>query len=696
MLQKYFQRMQEVRSTSGGTSEMPYYGAIEDLINGLGKAMRPAIICNSQLKDMGAGRPDFGLFSEKQCSRPRKEKTSAERPDYGVGEIKPLSMDMEEIENLAQVARYLDKYGSVLLTNYRQFRFIKLIDSKGRKETEQYDLAGSEEAFWKLAKKPQASGKKHGEEMAKLFIRSISPVRINRPEELAERLALHAQDALKALGGKDAEIPAMLRSALEESTGTKFKKNKKDNHFLRSTLVQTVFYGIFSAWVVCRRASSQNSFHWKEVGDWLKIPAITALFDEIAKTSNLEKLRIKKSLERAVSDLDCIDSEAFFKNFSDEMVIQYFYEPFLRRFDPKLQKESGVWYTPREIVKYMVARVDRVLQDELGIEDGLANKQVQVLDPCCGTGAFIIEVLKKIEERLLAKNPDSLVGQDIKEAALERIFGFELLPAPFIIAHWQVANLLANHVKGRPALEKNERPAIYLTNALTGWEEGAGQEMDYLFAELKDEKEKADEVKRDKKILVVIGNPPYDAFAKTDEEEDPTLVEAYIEGLHPKWGISRHSLKDLYVRFFRIAEKRIQKTGRGIVSYVSNYSWTEEPSFVVMRQKLLQTFDKLWIEDMHGNSRKREKAHDGKTSESIFRVPEYSSGISQGVAISLAVKKEGGGGRGQGQVLYRGDIDNAKAADRRQALLESLGSSDFDGNYETAKPEEVNWFSLRP
>ena len=189
--------------------------------------------------------------------------------------------------------------------------------------------------------------------------------------------------------------------------------------------------------------------------------------------------------------------------------------------------------------------------------------------PAAARAPYVVEVLRKIQETLRAKGEDALIGQDVQEAARERVFGFEIMSAPFVIAHWQVGNLLAGF--GAPIdATKDERPAIYLTNALTGWEPPSEPKAALpLFPELEEERDQAERVKRDVPILVVLGNPPYNAFAGTSPEEESGLVEPYKDGLISEWGIKKFNLDELYVRFFRIAERRIAQTGRGVVSYIS-------------------------------------------------------------------------------------------------------------------------------
>ena len=240
--------------------------------------------------------------------------------------------------------------------------------------------------------------------------------------------------------------------------------------------------------------------------------------------------------------------------FEDEHAVQYFYEPFLEAYDPELRKSLGVWYTPPEIVKYQVARVHQVLREELNLPDGLADPNVIVLDPCCGTGAYLVEVLKRIGEHQREKYGDALVGNDVKQAAMNRVFGFEIMPAPFVVSHLQIGLLLQTF--GLPlSQDSGERVGVYLTNALTGWEPPKGPKQHLLaYAELEEERDAAQHVKRDKRILVVLGNPPYNAFAGVSPEEEQGLVELYKKDLNESvsaggWGIKKFNLDDLYVRF---------------------------------------------------------------------------------------------------------------------------------------------------
>lgn len=695
-IKTYLKRMAEIRSTGGATSETSYYSAVENLFNDLGKELDPKVICNGQLRNQGAGHPDFGLYSTKQCSKGAPKPGQGEIPERGVIEVKPLADNSWQTAQGKQATKYFERYRLVLVTNYREFRLIGEDENGNPVQREYFSLAEDETAFWALAANASAFAKEQGAHFAEFLQRvMMNAAPLRKPEDIAWFLASYARDALITLEGKDATALAPLKSALETALGIKFD-GQKGEHFFRSTLVQTLFYGVFSAWVVWARENSKGRFDWRPAGYILTVPMIRSLFEEMAKPSRLAPLGLMDVLDRTGEALNRVDRSEFFKSFDTGKAVQHFYEPFLQAFDPELRKQMGVWYTPPEIVKYMVARVDTVLRTELGIADGLADKNVFVLDPCCGTGAFLVEVLRKIEETLRAKGDDPLIGQDVKEAAQNRIFGFEIMSAPFVIAHWQVGNMLASPELNAPIEpEKGERPSIYLTNALTGWTPPEGIKATLpMFPELADERDQAEHVKRDVPLLVVIGNPPYNAYAGTSPEEEDGLVDPYKDGLISKWGIKKFNLDDLYTRFFRIAERRIADTGRGVVSYISNYSFTREPSFVVMREHLLQSFDKVWIENMHGDRNKSEYAPDGRTSETIFAIPGFSAGIRQGITISLAAKT---GKSDEPQIVrYRDDIDAARASERRQQLLDSLSATDFDSQYAIANPRPWNKLSFKP
>jgi hypothetical protein len=701
-LEAYLKDLRDIRATGAAVAETSFYTPLANLLNELGKTLKPKVRAVINIANRGAGLPDGGLFTADQF---RKTSDAAPRPGQlparGVVEAKPPAEDVRDVARRPQVKRYLAEYGLVLVTNYRDFLLLGR-DPQGRPlEMEAYALADDEASFWSAAAHPQTTAKAHGPrfvEYLKRVMLAIAP--LTAPQDLAWFLASYARDA-KARVEAVVDLPALasVREALEESLGMKFT-GPRGEHFFRSSLVQTIFYGVFSAWVLWHRErpGRTDAFDWRTAAWSLRVPFIRTLYDEIATPSKLGPLGLVEVLDWTAAALNRVNREAFFQKFQDEHAVQYFYEPFLEAFDPELRKELGVWFTPPEIVKYQVARVDTVLREELGLADGLADPNVIVLDPCCGTAAYLLEVLKRIAETLKAKGGDALMASDLKKAAMTRIFGFEILPAPFVVAHLQLGLLL--HRLGAPLSAKsNERVGVYLTNALTGWEPPKHPKK-LLFPELEEERDAAEQVKSKSRILVVLGNPPYNAFAGVSPEEEQGLVEPYKEGLNRPvseggWGIKKFNLDDLYIRFFRLAERRIaEMTGKGVVSFISNHSWISDPSFVVLRRHLLDNFDRFWIENLHGNRKISEYAPDGHTSETVFAIRGFSVGIQQGVATSLWVKT--GKPRRGAKVLFRDDLNAAKAEDRRRQLLATLGRKNLNANFKPAKPCKENRYSFRP
>lgn len=336
----------------------------------------------------------------------------------------------------------------------------------------------------------------------------------------------------------------------------------------------------------------------------------------------------------------------------------------------------------------MVARVDTVLREELGIATGLADPRVYVLDPCTGTGSYLVAVLKRIAATLQARTSDALLGAELKQAAMERVFGFEILPAPFVVAHLQLGLLLQNY--GVPMSEtKRERAAIFLTNALTGWQAPEKQTM-LPFAELQEERDAAEQVKRDRPILVVLGNPPYNGFAGVAVDEERALSDAYRTAKTIKQPQGQ-GLNDLYVRFFRMAERRIvERTGCGVVCFISNYSWLDGLSFTAMRERYLEVFDKIWIDCLNGDKYKTGKlTPDGKADPSIFSTQRNPEGIQVGTSIALMVRKE------HHVPAHAIEFRHLWGRDKRAKLLVSAGK-DIDAAYQTEVPRARLGLPLLP
>jgi len=681
---------------AGAVPETSGYGALAALLNEVGRHLKPRVRCVINPANRGAGIPDGGFFTQSQFQKGVSEPLPGQLPARGALEVKPVEADVRTVAESEQVRRYLKTYRQVLVTSYREFVLVGY-DAEGEARLlESCSLASSDVGLWTLATMPRKAAAEHGDRLAQFLRRCLlRQAPIASPQELAWFLASYAREARARTEERDLPALATTRAALEEALGVDFE-GEKGQHFFRSTLVQTLFYGLFAAWVFWaehhEHSDTQARFRWREAAGYLHIPILQKLFYDFANPAQLGLLHLDEVLDWAGEALNRVDRESFFRAFERHHAVQYFYEPFLEAFDPELRKELGVWYTPPEIVTYMVERVDQVLRSELEIADGLADPRVVVLDPCCGTGAYLVEVLDRIARTLRERGDDALLAHDLKEAAKSRIYGFEILPAPFVISHLQIGMLL--HRLGAPLSdEAGERAGVYLTNALTGWEPPTEPKQHLLFTEMEEERDRAEAVKQHAPILVILGNPPYNAFAGISPKEEGDLVGPYKVGLVKRWGIKKFNLDELYVRFMRLAERRIAEAGgRGVAAFISSFSYLDGPSFVVLRSHLLGSFNKVWIDNLNGDSRGTGKvAPDGRPDPSVFSTPLSREGIQVGTAVSVWVRQPGP--VVDSQPVYRefwGPDKLAEIADCANA------ASQTNRPYEALQPTEANRFRLRP
>jgi hypothetical protein len=666
--------------------ETSYYPAISRLFEDVGTTLTPKVRPIINIRDQGSGIPDGGLFVVRTGGPvTAADPMVASIPERGAVEVKPPDRDLARVAASRQVRNYLDRYGKVLVTTMREWTLV-VADSGGRaKHSESFQLAGSEDAFWSIAARRENAVAAQGDDFVD-FLRRVMEhdAPLSSPRDLAWALAAHARAALQRIEHRDVSALDQLRAALSESLGLTFH-NDDGEHFFRSTLVQTLFYGVFSAWVLWHRSDAAHNerFQWRQAAWHLRVPMVSVLFEKIATPTTLKPLGVEEVMDWTEDVLARVDRDRFFDRFEQGKAVQYFYEPFLEHFDKRLREQFGVWYTPTEVVSYMVERIDQTLRSEFGIEKGFADDRVVVLDPCVGTGSYLLAVLAKIQDAL---PDDALAADDVKQAAMKRIFGFEILPAPFVVAHLQLG-LLLDHIGAPLDPSGKERVAVYLTNALTGWGD-EGKAMALPFPELEQEREAAHAIKREARILVVLGNPPYYPFAGVNSAEEADLIEPYKQGI-----TTRHSLNDLYVRFVRVAERCIvEGTGHGIVCFITSSSYLHEPGFAQMRRILLDEFDIITIDNLNGDSRETGKrTPDGDPDPSIFSTPYNRQGIQVGTAVALCVRRSNHDDD-RAPVRYRDFWGEGKPSE----LLHIVHSDDPQIGYADVPLTEVNRLAFRP
>ena len=517
----------------GTTTEETFYPAIRDLLTAVLRTQNLPFEVRtgtSEAKEHGTDRPDFvlsdnalfvGVFGE------------VKKPDIALDDI-AASTDRDD-----QIGRYLTRTGVVLITNVRGFGLLTCAPSYTRAPgvpvpPDQRDLVAAVDLWTHASGKGQKLGLDTNalDALIALVTRSVTDYApIADPADLAKVLARQARDAKDGLP-EDLGPVAPLLDDYRQALGLSFDiGDEKGDRFFRSSLIQTAFYSLFAAWVLWNRTEESTPFDLEKAQEHLRIPFLEQLFYDIRHPHYLRELGLARHLERAVATLNRVDRALFdsrmsFPTVDDEnpavAAITYFYEPFLEAFDPQLREELGVWYTPPEIVRYQVRRIHHILKSDLNRARGFADPAVVVLDPCCGTGAYLLEVARCIAEELRREGDAAMVGVELLKAFEDRVIGFEILTAPFAIAHLQLYILLAELGVEPPA---GHRLAIYLTNALTGWRDHGDIKLN--FPEMRAEFDASQAVKHTAKIIVVLGNPPYARFAGAAQAEEAELVAPY-------------------------------------------------------------------------------------------------------------------------------------------------------------------------
>lgn len=369
-LETYLQELRAIRSSGAAVNETSFYPALASLLNEVGKTLKPKVKCVINLQNAGAGLPDGGLFTEEQIRNNATGLLTGAIPARGAIEAKGAATDAWRVAESKQVKDYWSRYRQVVVTNYRDFLLVGADAEGNRAVLETYRLASDEADFWRKAAHPRAAADRQGESFEGFLKRvMLYQAPLATPRDLAWFLASYAREAKFRI--EVGELPALagIRAAMEEALGLKFEGARGD-HFFRSALIQTLFYGIFSAWVLWSKNHSpvdrKSRFEWGMAARYLRVPILRKLFHEVAEPGQLETMNLPEVLDWAGAALNRVDRASFFATFEEGHAVQYFYEPFLEAFDPALRKDLGVWYTPAEVVKYMVARGGRRTAEYLG------------------------------------------------------------------------------------------------------------------------------------------------------------------------------------------------------------------------------------------------------------------------------------------------------------------------------------------
>ena len=665
---------------TGRAAERSYYPAVERLV----EAFAPNI--NAQIEQAGeASTPDFGVERRKN----RIGVIEVKEPRVSLAEIERAAAAGRADHNAEQFNRYLREYDNLLYTNLLEWR--------------RYRHHAAEPVQTAVIATLGADGKLHlSRDGLDDFERLIGAYLDAKPEPetTAKGLALKMARLTKVL---DVNTQKALAEGDPYLQGLFDVFQKELIHGLKADefadmYAQTVAYGLFTARML---PGGEGDFNRRVAGELLPKtnPFLRRVFKSLVDADNMPSalVWIVEDLAQLIEAAETGAIGAELARFGErrrkgEEVVEhdpiiYFYEHFLRAYDPKKAKQRGVYYTPLPVVSYIVRSIDELLKSEFDMPHGLADENVVILDPACGTGTFLYEVVRVIHERMQGRGPAYWKNEYVP-GLLKRLFGFELLMAPYTIAHLKLAEQLRD--TGYEFAE-GQRLGIYLTNTLAGIPEHEKQTSSFgLMRLITEEKKEADKIKGKKPVMVVLGNPPYsghtgnkgfweDELKKGYELPDGTWRCGYyeVDGTQlgertPKW------IQNDYVKFLRWAQWRIEKTGSGIVGMITDNSYLDSPTFRGMRQNLITSFELLYVCDLHGNTKKKERAPDGGKDDNVFD-------ITQGVAIGLYAK----GAKSNG--VFHKDIYGV-----RSGKYEVLASTDIAVNNYTKIEPAKPYYLFRP
>ena len=617
----------------GAATENTYRPALKALLEAGGEGIN----ATNEPKRMLCGAPDFNITRKKVLQ--------------GYVETKDIGTNLDEMEqgkgpHGKQFIRYRDGLPNWILTDYLEFRWF--VNGKKRLTARIAELDA------KIKIKPTQDGEQKLGQLFNAFLKEPA-LTVATAKDLAVSMAHMTRivrDQIIESFKQESEETERLR-VKEETAGYGPSPSARGpwlHNWLgafRETLIpdlseaqfadmfaQTLAYGLFAA----RVHTPPGKEFSREMAAYnlpKTNPFLRKLFAEIAGVDMPDS--IAWAVDDIVELLKHADMAEILKDFGKgkgkEDPVVHFYETFLAAYDPKMRELRGVYYTPEPVVSYIVRSIDHLLKTRFNRPKGLADENTLILDPATGTATFLYFVIDHIHQSF-AKQKGAW-DDYVAEHLLNRIFGFELLMAPYAVAHLKLGMQLE---QTGYKFGSDQRLGIYLTNTL----EEAAKKSEQLFAGwVAEEANAAARIKRDEPILVVLGNPPYSKFSANrseDENGKPTFIGNLIEDYkfvddkplgerNPKW------LQDDYVKFIRFAQWRIGRTGEGIVGFITNHGYLDNPTFRGLRQSVLKSFNEIHIYNLHGNVRKKEKTPDGSEDKNVFD-------IQQGVAILLCAKQK--------------------------------------------------------
>lgn len=608
MLEKYFENI--LKKFSGDTTEASFYATLENFIEETAKAENVSNIkITQQPKRLSVGTPDFIIRRGKEL--------------IGYIEAKDIGANLEVIEDDKQIGKYKKEFDNFILTNYFDFWLWR----KSEKDwVLKVKTTVAELTTLKGNQVPVIKNEQNFLNLIETFLRFSIPER-KSAKALAVELALKAK-----------LIPPFIVDELNNDIETEIDRIYKafqdylipdlSKEDFADIYAQTITYGLFTA-RLRYKGKGFNRFLAQQF-----IPqGIQILRDTFSLISGPN---LPKSVDWLVDDISTILAYADIEKIKKELhrekggddPLMHFYETFLAAYDPQKRKARGVYYTPLPVVSYITRSINILLKEKFNKPQGFASEGVTLLDPASGTLTFPANSITLAKDEV-EKGPNAGSWlQIIKNRILKNYYAFELLMAPYIIGHLKTSLLLEDLGY---KMENGERFKLYLTNTLD-FSEVEQSPLPYV-AGLSEESQKARKVKKDIPILVIMGNPPYSVSSSNIIKEGTDfhkLYESYKERVR-KEEKNIQPLSDDYIKFIAFAHWKIRQTGQGIVGMITNNSYLDGLIHRDIRRKLAEDFDEIYILNLHGNSKRKEKTPEGGKDENVFD-------IQQGVGIILLVK----------------------------------------------------------
>ena len=606
-------------------------------------------------------------------------------------ECKDIGANLDEVEQSAQLRRYRDALPNLILTDYVEFRWYV-----NGEQCSAGILARSDDEKLRSIKNEHFIGSL----WKSFFATNAIPVR--DAADLAQRMAAKAQllrDGIaRVLAADELDTPGELRNLLLSYREVLISALGEEE--FSDMQAQTAAYGLFAA--RCLHTGKPSTFTRQTAIFEETTPFLQSVLTRIAGPEADERISWivdDLALLLARADMDRILRD-FGRRTQHEDPVVHFYEDFLAAYDPRLRDRRGVYYTPEPVVSYIVRSVDCLLRRDFDLPKGLADKatvttqddkgksrsspRVLILDPAVGTGTFLREVVIQIRDEINRQKRGGSWSDYVKQHLLPRLFGFELLLAPYAIAHLKLA-LEIGGGRRRFSLPKGQRVNVFLTNSLEPGREAVGRT--FFGGEIAREAEQANAVKREQPVMVIVGNPPYEGHSQNQGDWINDLMHGQVDDSpadyfsvdgaplgeqNPKW------VNNDYVKFIRFAQWRIERTGEGVLAFVTSNSYLDSPTFRGVRRSLMNSFSEIYLLDLHGNSKKRERAPSGEQDENVFD-------ITEGVAIGVFVRRSGAGD--QAARIFHADLWG-----RRE-------TEDGDGKYRWLSEHDLGdteWTELHP